>query len=208
MRLSPDAGVVFALFATYCESGADDFAGRSVAVNVRQPICMLLRPVLPLLAGLALLGPASALAAGPEPDVPPPAAALQPDPVPAQDHVQAPVRRPAPVQPAQRIVAAPTAAATSPTQAAKSPTPAKATSHRVKRHPVPVRSASVHTASVHQVVDVTPLNVDVPVGLGEVASSLRDESSALLAAIALLAAAGAAASGIALTLVWGREVAS
>jgi hypothetical protein len=206
MRLSPDAGVVFALFATYSENGADDFAGRSVAVNVRQPICMLLRPVLPLLAGLALLGPASALAAGPAPDVPPPAAALHPDPVPAQDHVQAPALRPAPVQPAQptqRIVAAPTTAATTPTSAAKSPTSAKQTPHRVKRHAV-----STNSVPVHRVVDVTPLNVDVPVGLGEVASSLRDESSALLAAIALLAAAGAAASGIALTLVWGREVAS
>jgi hypothetical protein len=67
---------------------------------------------------------------------------------------------------------------------------------------------AVHPTPVHRVVDVTPLFVDVPVGLGEVASSLRDKSSALLAAIALLAAAAAAASGVALTFVWGKEVAS
>jgi hypothetical protein len=155
---------------------------------------MLLRPGLPLLAVLALLGPSTALAAGPAPDVPPPVGALHPDPVPTQD-VQAAAPRPAPVQRTQRITAAPTAPVNVRAPAAKSPT--KPAPRSVKRPAPPVP----------RVADVTPQFVDVPVGLGEVASSLRDESSALLAAIALLAAAGAAASGVALTFLWGREAA-
>jgi hypothetical protein len=165
-------------------------------MNGRQPMCMLLRPGLPLLAVLALLGPATALAAGPAPDVPPPVGGLHPDPVPTQD-VQAPTPRRAPVQRIQRIVAAPTPPVTAQAPAAKPPPRAKPATRSVKRHASPLP----------RVVDVTPQFVDVPVGLGEVARSLRDESSALLAALALLAAAAAAASGVALTFVWGREAA-
>jgi hypothetical protein len=67
----------------------------------------------------------------------------------------------------------------------------------VRRHAAPVPQV--------RIVDVPPHHVDVPVGLGAVAAEVRDDSSAVLAAIALLAAAGAAASGIALTIVAGRE---
>ena len=59
-----------------------------------------------------------------------------------------------------------------------------------------------------RIVDVPPHHVDIPVGLGAIAEPLRDDSSAVLAAIALLAAAAAAASGIALTIVYGREAAT
>ena len=76
--------------------------------------------------------------------------------------------------------------------------------------PKPAGPRVAHEAAPARVriVDVAPLHVDVPVGLGAIAEPLRDESSALLAAIALLAAAAAAASGIALTVVYGREAAT
>jgi hypothetical protein len=54
------------------------------------------------------------------------------------------------------------------------------------------------------VVDVPPLQVDVHRGLGAVAPSLRDDSPALLAGIALLVAAAVASSALALTLVAAR----
>jgi hypothetical protein len=54
------------------------------------------------------------------------------------------------------------------------------------------------------IVDVPPLQVDVHRGLGAMTPSLRDDSLALLAGIALLVAAVVAASALALTLVAAR----
>jgi hypothetical protein len=75
----------------------------------------------------------------------------------------------------------------------------------------PVKSRPSHPAQVaHRAAadprafDTSPRMVDVPLGLGSVAGPLRDDASALLAALALLAAAAAAASGVALTIVWSR----
>jgi hypothetical protein len=53
-------------------------------------------------------------------------------------------------------------------------------------------------------VDVPPLRVDVPRGLGATASSLGDDTPALAAGIALLVATAAAASGALLALVAAR----
>jgi hypothetical protein len=53
-------------------------------------------------------------------------------------------------------------------------------------------------------VNVPPLRVDVPRGLGAAARSLHDDTQALAAGIALLVAAAAAASGALLALVAAR----
>jgi hypothetical protein len=67
------------------------------------------------------------------------------------------------------------------------------------------RRAQTHTAHTDaQVVDIPPLQVDRHRGLGAVAPSLRDDSTALLAGIALLIAATVAASAVAVTLVAAR----
>lgn len=59
-------------------------------------------------------------------------------------------------------------------------------------------------APVVPVIDVPPLHVDVHRGLGAVPRSLPDDSTALLAGIALLVAAAVASSAAALTLVATR----
>ncbi len=55
-----------------------------------------------------------------------------------------------------------------------------------------------------QIVDVPPLQVDLHRELGAVAAPLRDDSTVLLAGIALLVAAAVGASALALTLVATR----
>jgi hypothetical protein len=145
---------------------------------------------LPLLLASTLAGPATAtaLAASPSPDTPPSRGPLQPDPAPGTrgDTVARGV--------AQARTYTPSV----------SP-PATTTPKPVQHAP---KQPAKHRARVVPVRDVTPQFVDVPVGLGQVARSLRDDASMVLAAIALLAAAAAAASGLALTFVWGREPAS
>jgi hypothetical protein len=141
---------------------------------------------LPLLLAAALVGPAAARAASPSPDTPPASGPLQPDPAPGDQHT------------VTRGVAQASTTVVSVSRPAVTPISAQPT-RRAPTHRARRKAAAV------AVRDVTPLFVDVPVGLGEVARSLRDDASLVLAAIALLAAAAAAASGIALTFVWGRE---
>jgi hypothetical protein len=159
-------------------------------MKARESTSALMLRALPLLLALTLLGPASARAASPSPDTAPATGPLQPDPAPGQQHAVV-----------TRGVAQARTAATSFVREPARPTrvqPARRQPvHRVRHKPA---SATVR--------DVAPLLVDVPVGLGEVARSLRDDASLVLAAIALLAAAVAAASGLALSLVWGRETAA
>jgi hypothetical protein len=69
----------------------------------------------------------------------------------------------------------------------------------------PARRTQKHAAPREaRVVDVPPLHVDLHPELGAVVRSLRDDSLALMAGIALLVAAAVAASAIALTLVAAR----
>jgi hypothetical protein len=160
-------------------------------MKARESRRALMLRALPLLLTVTLIGPASALAASPSPDTPPSSGPLQPDPVPGQQ-----------TGAVTRDVAQATPRVTSPvSRPAATPTRAQPA-----RHAQPHRAK--HKVAAAAVRDVTPLFVDVPVGLGEVARSLRDDASLVLAAIALLAAAAAAASGIALTFVWGRETAA
>lgn len=56
------------------------------------------------------------------------------------------------------------------------------------------------------IVDVVPLRVDVHRGLGAIATQVRDNRSAILAATALLAAVLAAASGAGLAFLARRAV--
>jgi hypothetical protein len=146
---------------------------------------------LPLLLAVALVGPAGARASSPSPDTPPSSGPLQPDPVPGDQHTTV----------TRGVAQARATIAVSVSRPAAPPTRAQPT-RRAPTH------RARHKAAAVTVRDVTPLFVDVPVGLGEVARSLRDDPSLVLAAIALLAAAAAAASGIALTFVWGRETAA
>jgi hypothetical protein len=69
-----------------------------------------------------------------------------------------------------------------------------------------VRRAPVHRPLRTDVllVDVPPLRVDVPRGLGVAARSLHDSPRALAAGIALLVATAAAASGALLALLAAR----
>jgi hypothetical protein len=151
---------------------------------------------LPLLLAVTLVAPAGALAASPSPDTPPSSGPLQPDPVPGQSvsgKENGTVTRG--VAQAGTTVASPVG------RPAATPTGAQPVRHARTHRPK-------HKLAAAPVRDVIPLFVDVPVGLGEIGRSLRDDASGLLAAIALLAAAAAAASGIALTVVWGRETAA
>jgi hypothetical protein len=156
-------------------------------MKARESRSALMLRALPLLLAVTLLGPAGALAATPSPDTPPVTGPLQPDPAPGQQ--QAVVTR--------GVAQARTAV----TSFVRRP----ATPARVQPAPRRAVRRARHQAAAAPVRDVVPLFVDVPVGLGEVARSLRDDASLVLAAIALLAAAFAAASGLALSLVWGRE---
>ena len=189
-------------FASYAEGGGSHAGKVGRGLRERQPKCLLLRRGLPLLAASALLGPSAALAAGPRPDTPPPApppvSNLSPDPAPgAATTDSAHARRPT-------TVVAPAAA--TPTFRTTTPASRPAATERKKPKAAPARRAAHKaTPSAVRIVDVPPLHVDVPVGLGAVAAEVRDDSSAILGAIALLAAACAAASGIALTVVAGRE---
>jgi hypothetical protein len=154
-------------------------------VTRRSSVVSLRRSIPLLMAVLGLLGPAAARAGGPAPD--PPGANVTPAPDPA------PVTHPAAqgtiVSPAPRSVPV----ATTPTRAAAPAKPA-------------VRRAPVHRPSRSHVllVDVPPLRVDVPRGLGVAARSLHDSTRALAAGIALLVATVAAASGALLALVAAR----
>jgi hypothetical protein len=97
-------------------------------------------------------------------------------------------------------------AAATPTVRTTTPASRPASVERIEPKAAPARRAAHKAAPPPvRIVDVPPRHVDVPVGLGAVAAEVRDDSSAVLAAIALLAAACAAASGIALTVVAGRE---
>ena len=155
---------------------------------VRRSSALLLPVALPLLFAVgALLGPGVAVAGGPAPDAPSAAGTPAPDP--------APVARPNPSR-APVMRTAPAAAILTPhVSAATPPRTTHPPARRVHKHPV--------RAAV-RVVDVPPLQVDVHRGLGAVSPSLRDNSRALLAGIALLVAAAVAASALALTLVAAR----
>jgi hypothetical protein len=79
-----------------------------------------------------------------------------------------------------------------------------------KQQPAPAKPAARH-AGVHSssridepLVDVAPLRVDVPRGLGATARSLRGDTPALAAGIALLVATAAAACGALIALVAAR----
>jgi len=139
---------------------------------------------------VALLGPGAASAGSYSPDPPSSTGAPAPDPVPVPAMTtpppsRAPVVRSAPAEPvsARRVVA--------PTTAAH----ARPAAHRPRKR-------AVYRAV--QIVDVPPLQVDLHRELGAVAAPLRDDSTALLAGIALLVAAAVGASALALTLVATR----
>jgi hypothetical protein len=156
---------------------------------------VLLPPVaLPLLVAVgALLGPVAASAGDPAPDPPTAVRAPAPDAPPAsQSAMSAPAR--APVTHAVHIVAAPAPRVVSPLPR-PSLTHVKRAVHQGQKHVVRAEAP---------ILDVPPLQVDVHRGLGAVAPSLRDDSLALLAGIALLVAAAVATAGLALTLVAAR----
>jgi hypothetical protein len=153
-------------------------ARRSSVVSLRRSIPLLL-------AVLGLLGPAAARAGDPAPD--PPGANVTPAPDPA------PVAHPAVlrtiVSPATRSV--PVRTTRKPAAAPAKPAARRAPVHRRSRIDVPL-------------VNVPPLRVDVPRGLGVAARSLHGNTQALAAGIALLVATAAAASGALLALVAAR----
>jgi hypothetical protein len=148
----------------------------------------------PLATVLVLLGPGTALAASPAPDAAPAGAdagALSPDPVPTVPTRVAPTR-PAPRRSVQVVDPLLSQATPPPLSAVRKPAPAKPRAK--KHHATPVR-----------IVDVVPLRVDVHRGLGAITSQVRNTRFLALAAAALLAAAFAAASGTALTLLARRS---
>jgi hypothetical protein len=160
-----------------------------------------LRLLLPLLGAAALLGPIAAAAAPPVPDTPPPGPALEPDPAPAATpaafgHALAPHARVEAIGSAVAVVRQ-SPVVSVPTQ------PVLRSRPRPTPKPAPKRARHAVEPSA-PIADVLPRAVDVPVGLGSLGAPLRDEGTALLAALALLAAAVAAASGAALTVVWHR----
>jgi hypothetical protein len=159
---------------------------RSSAVPLRRSIPLLL-------AVLALLGPAAARAGDPAPD--PPGANVTPVPDPA------PVAHPTGTT--ARTARLPTSIVSPAGRSVPAPSSAKRAPARAKHA---VRHASVHRPlrSDLPLVDVPPLRVDVPRGLGATASSLGDDTPALAAGIALLVATAAAASGALLALVAAR----
>jgi hypothetical protein len=179
---------------------------------------LLLRPLLPLIAVAALVGPSTALGAGPAPDLAPaglaPAgSALAPDPAPVAPAAPRRPSAPAVVEPAPTYVAhvfpqvvthvVPRAAPARPvvhrTRATRPPA-----QRVVARKPVSKQVGKPITLPV-RIVDVMPLRVDLHPGLGAAAEPLVDDAKLTLAAVALLAAVAAAASGAGLAL-RGREL--
>jgi len=163
----------------------------------------------PLAAVLVLAGPGAAYAASPAPDASPNTAVLAPDPIPIPPRaVQAsprPVLKhavPAATRPPRFVAVVRTPTVETVTQP-PAPTPKRRVQppKHVVKHPTPAR----HDTSV-PIVDVIPLRVDVHRGLGAITSTVRDDSRLALAALAVLAAALAAASGAALTFVVRRPV--
>jgi hypothetical protein len=161
------------------------------------PANEFLRRLPPLIAVMVLLGPSTAFAAGSSPKAlapdSPPAQVLTavggptPDPAPSAAHRAAPVSAPlAKVLPA---------AALPPASLTQAPSPAAPKRQRRAAHAAP----RAHTASV-RIADVMPFAVDVHPNLGAVAAPFLDESTLVLAAIALLAAVAVAGSGAALVL--------
>jgi hypothetical protein len=153
---------------------------------------LLLRRFLPLAAVAVLGAPISATAADTRPDPAPPVVELAPDPVPALVAV--------PQRTSAESAAAPIARATALVEthvALKPPAPgARPSRPRARsRHP---------RAPELALVDVAPLAVDTPIGLGDVPRSISGDA-ADLAALALLAAAGAATSGMGLAFAWSRK---
>jgi hypothetical protein len=179
---------------------------------MRRSSALLLRRWTPLLlAVMALLGPGPAWAGDPAPD-PAAAGAPAPDAAPLA-HPTAP-----PAKPLPRVTAPTAVAHVAPTQIA--PTvraPAVAAPVTVAPQVAPVvRKPTRPTRVVHHsrkhvvrsetpILDVPPFRVDVHRGLGAVTRTLHDESTLLLAGIALLVATSTAASGAALALVAARS---
>ena len=139
------------------------------------------------MAVVAFGAPISAAAADSRPDPAPPVVELAPDPAPAAIVVPpraetAPVARPGPL--VERDVTV----------------QSRAPAARTTRSRVQSRRRRAHEFAL---VDVAPLAVDTPVGLGGVPHSISGDA-AVLAALALLAAAGAATSGAGLAIAWSR----
>ena len=159
----------------------------------QHPVKSSMHSMAPLATVLVLLGPGAALAASPAPDAPPAGsstAALSPDPVPTAPARLAPTR-PAPRRSVQVV---------EPVLSQATPPPLSA----VRKAVPPKPRAKKHAPAVH-IVDVVPLRVDVHRGLGAITSQVRNSRFLALAAAALLAAAFAAASGTALTLLARRS---
>ena len=172
---------------------------------MRRSTALLLRRTIPLLlAGVALLGPGPASAAGPAPD-PAGAGAPAPDPAPVAKPKVATVKKAAPVPtPVRREAVVVPTITRAPVTRTSTPVAAKprvvvvapARKHVQRAHPVKHRAI--------RIIDVPPLRVDVHRGLGAVSRSLRDDSLLVLAGIALLVAAFTAASGTTLALISTR----
>jgi hypothetical protein len=160
----------------------------------------------PLVAVLGLLGPTTALAAGPAPDTSPAQAhgagrSLAPDPLPTAARpaaARAATAGPATSRPATHVQAPRPVVVRSVPVVGVQPTvvtPRVAPKHPRARHAAP----RPHPAAV-QITDVMPLAVDLHPHLGAAAEPLLDHSTLVLAAIALLAAVATAGSGAALVL--------
>jgi hypothetical protein len=147
-----------------------------------------------VLAVGAFLWPVVASAGNPAPDPTTSNGAPAPDPAPASHSKLTP--RPAAIGartvPANAVSSRREVLPAAPAMRQVHSTPAV---RRTEKHAAP-RGA--------EVVDVPPAHVDLHPELGAVGRSLRDDSMALLAGIALLVAAAVATSAIALTVVAAR----
>jgi hypothetical protein len=161
----------------------------------RRSSALLPRCSIPLLLAVGvLLWPVVASAENPAPDPTNSNGAPAPDPAPAA-HTELSAESGA------------VAVLTVPANAVSSPRvvlPRASTLRRAHATPA-VRRTQKHAAPHEaEVVGVPPVHVDLHPELGAVARSLRDDSLALMAGIALLVAAAVATSAIALTVVAAR----
>jgi hypothetical protein len=173
-------------------------------VTRRSSVVSLRRSIPLLVAVLGLLGPAAAQARGPAPDPAGANAAPAPDPAPTAPTAatRTTVRT---TRPPASIVVAPAGRAGPVRTATRAlPIAAPRAKHAVRRAPVHRRSRIELPRVDVPLVDVQPLRVDVPRGLGVAARSLHDDTPALAAGIALLVATVAAAAGALLALVAAR----
>jgi hypothetical protein len=174
-------------------------------VTRRSSVVSLRRSIPLRVAVLGLLGPAAAQARGPAPDPAGANAAPAPDPAPTAPTAatRTTVRT---TRPPASIVVAPAGRAGPVRTATRAPRTIAAprAKHAVRRAPVHRRSRIELPRVDVPLVDVQPLRVDVPRGLGVAARSLHDDTPALAAGIALLVATVAAAAGALLALVAAR----